>query len=63
MKQRSRKLRDFEVTRVASQAFCKRETVRKYLKQPERMLPATRARVEHAMHELGLLGSSESPIP
>ena len=42
MEQPSRKVRDFEVTRIAALAICKRETVRKFLKRPERMLPATR---------------------
>jgi DNA-binding LacI/PurR family transcriptional regulator len=48
-----RSLHDFEVTRVAAQAVCKRETVRAYLKQPERMKPATRARVQAALRALG----------
>jgi len=48
-----RNLYDFEVTRVAGQAFCKRETVRKYLRDPEHMKPATRARIEAALQALG----------
>jgi len=50
-----RKLHDFEVTRVAAQAICKRETVRAYFTHPERMRPATRARVEAALRTLGYL--------
>ena len=49
----NRKLHDFEVTRVAAQAICKRETVRAYLTHPERMKPATRARVQKALSALG----------
>lgn len=48
-----RKLHDFEVTRVAAQAVCKRETVRAYLSHPARMKPATRARVQAALQALG----------
>jgi DNA-binding LacI/PurR family transcriptional regulator len=49
-----RKLHDFEVTRAAALAFCKRDTVRAYLQKSERMKPATRARVEAALRTLGL---------
>jgi DNA-binding LacI/PurR family transcriptional regulator len=48
-----RKLYDFEVTRVAAQALCKRETVRAFLTRPGRMRPATRARIEVALRTLG----------
>ncbi len=48
-----RKLHDYEVTRVAAHAICKRETVRAYLTHPDRMKPATRARIEAAFHALG----------
>ena len=48
----NRKLHDFEVTRVAAQAICKRETVRAYLSRPDRMKAATRARVEAALKAL-----------
>ena len=54
-----RKLHDFEVTRAAARAMCKRETVRKYFTKPERMQPATRARIEIALRELGFL----EPLP
>jgi DNA-binding LacI/PurR family transcriptional regulator len=55
MESPTRKLRDFEVTRVAAQAICRRETVRAYFQKPDRMKPATRARVEQALRELGFL--------
>ena len=48
-----RKLHDFEITCVAAQAFCKRETVRKYLRNTEPMWPATKARIAAAMVALG----------
>jgi DNA-binding LacI/PurR family transcriptional regulator len=54
-----RKLYDYEVTRVAAQAFCKRETVRKYFNSPERMLPGTRARIEAALQALGYVGAGD----
>ena len=47
------KLHDFEATRVAAYALCRRETVRAFLKPPERMKAATRARVEAALSALG----------
>ena len=49
------RLHDFQVTQAAALALCKRETVRAYLNHPERMRPATRARVERALRELGYL--------
>src|SRR5205823_3949642 len=55
MENPARKLHDFEVTRVAAQAMCKRETVRHYFQQPDRMKAAVRARVEMALRELGFL--------
>jgi DNA-binding LacI/PurR family transcriptional regulator len=52
-----KKLHDFEVTRVAAEAICKRETVRTFLRDPSRMKPATRARVEAALQALGYFAS------
>jgi DNA-binding LacI/PurR family transcriptional regulator len=54
----ARKLRDFEVTKVAAQAVCQRETVRRFFLDPDRMKPATRARVETALRELGFLAEA-----
>ena len=56
-----RKLHDFEVTRVAAQATVKRETVRKFFTDPDRMQPSTRARVEKALRELGFLVGPAQP--
>jgi DNA-binding LacI/PurR family transcriptional regulator len=55
----NRKLFDFEVTKVAAQALCKRETVRKYFTSPDRMLPSTRARIESALQALGYIGAGD----
>ena len=56
----NRKLHDFEVTRVAAQAICKRETVRAYLTRPDRMKAATRARVAAALSALGYVDDGAS---
>jgi len=55
-----RKLHDFEVTKVAATAMCRRETVRHYFQTPDRMKPAVRARVELALRELGFLDAAPS---
>ena len=49
------RLPDHVVTRVAAEAICTRESVRKFLRTPERMHASTRDRVAKALRELGLL--------
>jgi DNA-binding LacI/PurR family transcriptional regulator len=58
-----RKLHDFEVTKAAALAVVKRETVRKFFVQPERMQPSTRSRVETALRSLGYLTDAPAGAP
>lgn len=57
----SRKLHDFEVTRVAAHGMMKCATVRAYLKDPARSRPTTRARIETALRALGYLDEPAQP--
>ena len=54
------KLHDYQVTQIAAASFHKRETVRRYLSDPSAVRPSTRAGIERALRELGLLTFDKS---